>query len=362
MLRSLWLRIRKRRQLERDLQDELAHHFEMRASGARAPFGNATAIQEEIRDQWTFTHVENLWRDVRHAVRVLRRAPGHTTAIILLLALGIGSNAAIFTLFNAVFLRPLAVDRPQELAILARTVDGNPSGWSLAGFEDFQSRQTSFKGVFAIGGIWEPVSLDPAGEPLSAQQASQVSGNFFQVLGVRAVIGRLFVPADDQLESPNLVVLSNGFWRQYFGGDPAVVGRAVYVDRKPFRVIGVTPPEFVGLGQSVWVPLNFLAGDPNTKSLLRNTRAGWLTVMGRLRPDVSIQQAQAEAEVIHAQTPEDVPEKPSSTASVRIEPGSRGLGRIQKQFGESLQFLMGAVALLLLIACANVGSLLLARA
>src|SRR5579862_9357238 len=103
MLRSLWLRIRKRRQLERDLQEELAYHLEMRKSNLHARFGNATAIQEEMREMWSFTHVENLWRDVRHAVRILLRAPGHTAAIVALLAIGIGSNAAIFTLFNAVF-------------------------------------------------------------------------------------------------------------------------------------------------------------------------------------------------------------------------------------------------------------------
>jgi len=362
MLRSLWQRIRKRRQLDRDLQDELAYHLEMRKSQARAPFGNTTLIQEEIREMWSFTHLENLWRDVRHAVRVLLRSRGHTAAIILLLALGIGSNAAIFTLFNAVFIRPLAVDRPQELAILTRTVNGNPSGWSVPGFEDFRSRQTSFSGLLAMGGIYMPVSLDPTGEPLSDHTASAVTGNFFQELGVRAVIGRVLIPADDQPQNPNLaVVLSNGFWRQYFGGDPGVVGRTLYVNRRPLTVIGVTPPEFVGLGESVWVPLNILGNDPNMRSTLRNARAGWTTVMGRLKPDVSIQQAQVEAEVIHAQNPANVPEKLDWTAAVRVEPGSRGLGRIEKQYGKSLQVLMAAVALLLLIACANVGSLLLAR-
>jgi len=100
-------RILKRWRLERDLRDELAHHMEMRQAGARVPFGNATAIQEEIREMWSFTRIENLWRDVRHALRVLLRAPGHTAAIVLLLAIGIGSNAAIFSLFNAVFIRPL---------------------------------------------------------------------------------------------------------------------------------------------------------------------------------------------------------------------------------------------------------------
>jgi predicted permease len=349
MLRSLWLRIRKRRQLERDLQDELAYHLEMRQSGART-FGNPTLIQEEIREMWTFVQVENLWRDVRHAVRVLRRAPGHTAAIIFLLALGIGSNAAIFTLFNAVFIRPLAVDRPQELAILTRTVNGNESAWSPAGWEEFRRRQTSFSGLLAMTSAHQ-LSPEPNGEDLGVRATSVVSGNFFQLLGVRPAIGRVFTESDDQPGKPSLVVvLSDGFWRNYLGADPKVVGRTLYYGRLPLTVIGVTPREFIGLGETVWVPLNTVSSRP------------FATVIGRLKPGVSIRQAQAEADVVYPQTPANAPETPSLTTALRIEPGSRGLGRVEKQFGKSLQLLMGAVALLLLIACANVGSLLLARA
>jgi predicted permease len=361
MLRGLWLRIRKRRQLDRDLRDELAHHLEMR--DGRVPFGNATAIQEEIRDLWSFTRIENLWRDVRHAVRVLLRAPGHTTAIVLLLAIGIGSNAAIFTLFNAAFIRPLAVDRPQELAILTRTVKGNPSLWSGPGVEEFRSQQTSFSALVAMTQSgW--LSLGPTiAERLGDQSSSVVSGNFFQVLGVRPAIGRVFTEADDQPENPNLVVvLSDGFWRHYLGSDPDVVGRTVYFRTRQFTVIGVTPPEFVGLGETVWVPLNAVSiADPDLKKMFRSTQT-WATVIGRLKPGVSLQQAQAEAAVAYAQTRSNAPADPTITSTVQIEPGSRGFGRIEKQFGTSLKVLMDAVGLLLLIACANVGSLLLARA
>jgi predicted permease len=359
MLRSLWLRIRKRRQLERDLQDELAYHREMRQANLRA-FGNSTLIHEEIREMWSFVHVENLWRDARHAVRVLLRAPGHTAAIVALLAVGIGSNAAIFTLFNAVFIRPLAVDRPQELVILTRIVNGNPSGWSSPGLEEFHSRQTSFGGLFAMSG-GGPVSMDPTSEAPTGQ-SSMVSGNFFQVLGVHAALGRVFAEADDQPESPNfVVVLSDGFWRNYLGGEPGVVGRTVYLYRRPFTVIGVTPREFVGLGESLWVPLSAVPiADPDYRELFRSPRP-WATVMGRLKPGVSIRQAQAEADVVYPQTPANTPETPSFKTAVSIEPGSRGLGYIEKQYGTSLRVLMAAVGLLLLIACANVGSLLLAR-
>jgi predicted permease len=328
----------------------IAYHLEMRRSGARASFGNATAIQEEIREMWTFAHVENLWRDVRHAMRVLLRAPGHTAAIVALLALGIGSNAAIFTLFNAVFIRPLAVDRPQELAILTRTVNRNEAFWSGPGWEEFRSRQTSFSGLLAMTSA-HPLSREPNGGDLGFQATSVVSGNFFQVLGVRPAIGRVFTESDDQPGKPSLVVvLSDGFWRNYLGADPKVVGRILYYGRLPFTVIGVTPREFIGLGETVWVPRHAVSS------------RDFETVIGRLKLGVSIRQAQAEADVVYPQTPANAPETPSLTTALLIEPGSRGLGRIEKQFGKSLQLLMGAVALLLLIACANVGSLLLARA
>jgi predicted permease len=373
MLHSVLLRIRallKRRQLERDLRDELAYHLEMRQGRERAPFGNATLIREQLRDAWSFVWLENLWRDVRHAARVLRRAPGHTAAVILLLAIGIGANAAMFSVFNAVFLRPLAVDHPEELAILSQTVKDAPgvwqNAWSVPRLEEFRGRQTSFSGIFAMGQIGSLPSLDPSGtEVLGNQQPYMVSGNFFQVLGVRAAMGRGFTPADDQPQNPNLVlVASDTFWRRYLGGDPAAVGRTVYFNRRPFTVIGVTPRGFVGLGESLWVPMNALSAvEPGLRDLPHNARTPWTRAVGRLKPGVSFAQAQSEADVLYAQmlAEPNAPE-PHGRTGVRIDPGSRGFRQAEMQYGKPLQVLMGIVVLLLLIACANVGSLLLARA
>lgn len=195
-----------------------------------------------------FTRVlEDLWRDGRHAARVLSRAPGHSTAIVLLLALAIGPNAAIFTLVNAIFIRELPVDNPEQLVVLKRMSRGTSQGMSIPLFEAFRQRLTSVSDLIGISDIVNPaLILDPVGgEEASGVTGAMVSGNYFRILGVKAAIGRVFTEDDDRLESTDpVLVLSHVFWQRQFGGDRGVIGRSVLLSGSPFIVVGVATQEF----------------------------------------------------------------------------------------------------------------------
>ena len=190
LLQSLRFRLRavpRRRQLERDLQDELAYHLEQRLAHGdqRVPFGNATLIKEDCRQMWTFSHLEDLARELRHAVRVLVRAPAHSLSIVALLALGIGANAAMFSLVNALFIRQLPVHEPASLVAIGPVLATEP-------FEDFRRQQRSFTGVAATGSMLGTVVSDETGGQMIGVTGSFATGNYFQVLGVHSRLGRLF--------------------------------------------------------------------------------------------------------------------------------------------------------------------------
>jgi len=368
IIRSFRLRLRalmKRRQLERDLNDELAYHLEQRAAQGSplAPFGNVTRIRENCRDVWTFHHLEDLWRELRQATRFLRRAPGHTAAIVALLALGIGLNGAMFSLVNAIFIRDLPVHEPQRLATLN-------TQWSTPVFEEFRDAQTSFAGILATGSLIGTVVTTEAGEQLSQASGGIASGNYFHVLGVFAVLGRVFTEEDDRPSDPQpALVISHAFWKRQFGGNAQVLGQRMFLSGTPFIVIGVTPEGFLGempgRPRDFWVPLSMQPVADPQGDLRRNRGFHWLSVIGRIKPGATLQQAQAEAEMIYgrligvAQAGRSQQRNPGTL--IRIEPGSRGLDHIRRRFGTQLWILGATVAIVLLIVCVNVATLLLAR-
>ena len=320
-----------------------------------------------------------LWQDLFHAGRRLGRSPGFTVAAVLTLALGIGANTAIFQLVEAVELRSVPARDPRSLVEIritdmegARGSFGWHEGLTNPIWEELRRRQEAVAGVFAWG--LGRLSLESSGEPRFAS-AVLASGGFFETLGVRAAVGRLLNEGDDQKGcSAPAVVLSHAFWQREYGGDPSVVGRKVQLGRHPFEVVGVASAGFTGLevGRSfdVAVPLCAEALRPGSPSRLDSGTAWWLVVMGRLAPGGTRERASAELGAISpglfeaTLPPQYPPESVASYLGFKLEarPASGGISLLREQYSASLLFLQAAAALVLLVGCANLASLMLARA
>jgi predicted permease len=319
----------------------------------------------------------DLWQDLRYAWRMVWRRPGFTIAAALTLALGIGANTAIFSLVDAVLIRQLPVNQPEQLVLLEQTmVRGGSQNMSRPLFERLREEESVFSGVFsgllsAQDGIMS-VTVDGPEAAGSAETASvqAVSGEYFKVLGTSALVGRVFTPDDDRTPGAHpMAVLSHSFWTRRMGGDPEVVGRTVTLARHPFTIVGVARPGFfgeaTGRAPEIWVPMmmhpTLSAGPP----LVGEPRTGWLQVIGRLKPGVTHQQAEAALALILDRLrsdPSQLDGMPAHISGLRVADGSRGVVRLRDRFAQPLRILAVAVGLVLLIACANVATLLLARA
>jgi predicted permease len=318
-----------------------------------------------------------MFQDLRYGARMMLKSKMFTLVAVLSLALGIGANTAIFSLINALMLRMLPVKNAEELALFSVAGPNVPSGVSYNCnyplYEMFRGRAQSFIGVIAGAGVGRARLLAPEpGAVAESVQQQRVSGNFFSVLGVNAVLGRTLTEADDnQANGQPGAVISFEYWRRRFGLDPQVVGRQVTVNNTALTIVGVAPPDFfgfeVGTRPELWWPIKAL-NDPN----LSREGSNWIRVIGRLRPGVSVAQAQAEMEAIFQQQINDVAARSTSWTPTqqrnhferhaRLEAGGAGYTRLRQQFRQPLFILMAAVGLTLLIACVNVANLLLARA
>lgn len=282
--------------------------------------------------------------DLRQAARSFLRAPGHTFPVVALLAVGIGANAAMFTLFNALFLRDLPVRDPEQLAVL------QPFR-SVPDFDDYRAAQKSFTGVLGAGSALGAVVRGESGERLAGVSVGLVTDNYFDVLGVRLARGRAFQPD----ESESAIVISDAFWRRQFDRDPSVVGRRLLLSGAPFTIVGVTAPGFTselpGRIRDIWAPLRFQPIVDPQGDLRANRGYTWIGMMGRLRPGVSLQQAEGEAKALAG----------ASARRIRVEPGRAGLGGFRGRFTLPLQVLAGLVGVILLLVCASVATLLFAR-
>lgn len=299
-------------------------------------------------------HAAQAAQDSGYALRVLRRNPGFAIASILTLALGIGANTAIFSVVNAVLLKPLPFAHPEALV---RVQSANPSrsreGFSLCppDFREWRSRARTLDGVAA----YYRESFNLAGDSSEPERVdgARVSSMLFHLLGREAVIGRVFLPDEDMFGNHRVVLLSHGLWQQRFGGNPAVVGRRILLDSEPVSIVGVMPPDFrfPDADAMLWLPLAFADGD----SL--NTRGNYfLNAIGRLRSGVSVAEAEAELRRIAADVSREHPA--SMATAARVVPFRED---VVADVRPLLYTLLGAVALVLLIACANVANLLLAR-
>ena len=308
---------------------------------------------------------------------MLKKSPGFTIVAVLSLALGIGANAAIFTIINAVFLHPLPVEEPARLAEMftrdTLTVDANVNfqitPTSLPNYEDYRDQNTVFSG---LADVTFPIPLNWGGQAEPKQlNASLVTGNFFEVLGVKAYRGRTFIPDGDKKIGANPeVVLSYSLWVRQFGSDNKSIGQTVTLNGTPYTVVGVTPPGFKGivsLGRPdlLWIPITMrdyvLTGQ--LKALENNRRFRWTSIVGRLKPQVSVAEAQAAMKTIAAGLEKEYPRE-NKGRTVELYPlNQSALGINQRrQFSLAGGVLMGVVGLVLLIACVNLANLLLAQA
>jgi predicted permease len=326
-----------------------------------------------------------LWQHIRLALRQLRQNPGFTLAALLSLALGIGANTAIFTLLDQVLLRPLPVPHPEELVLLnwqgphyAVNISGDTL--SYPAYRDFRDRNQVFSGVICRFPV--PLSLAYPGRT-ERVDGELVSGNYFNVLGVGAAAGRVFTPQDDRLPGGHpLAVLSYAYWNSHFHRDPKVVGSTIAVDGLPLTIIGAAQSGFdgveLGYAPLIWIPVamktQMTQGYFADYFTLENRRAFWLQAFARLRPGVTQQQAQASLQpLFHSILETELQGKGFETASARdrkdflksslqVLPASQGRTSLREVYETPLRILMGIVAAVLIIACANVANLLLERA
>ena len=338
--------------------------------------------------------IDSVQRDIRHAVRTVARTPGFTLAVVLILALGIGANTAVFSFIEALVLRPLPVRDPEALVLVSWTSEGRPEVGYSGGFAFYPdgggftgvslpfgaidlvaSEESVFAGAFGFSSFGETfLSLDIDGQVVLTS-GEYVSGGFFSGIGVQPAAGRLIDAMDDRAGAQPTAVISFRLWQRRFGGNPDAVGASVLVNGEPVTVVGVTPDDFYspdlnhrGSGPDVYLPMSTaasLSADvfPGS-SLYTDNNYYWVTVMGRLRPGVSIEQAQASLELKFRQFFLEAAineEQRTNPLNLRVHDGSRGTIGLRLVYAETLYVLMAVVGLLLVLACVNVAHLLAAR-
>jgi putative ABC transport system permease protein len=366
----LWGTFRGRRD-DRDLQDELRLHVELATEDARRRarshdvsardvairIGGTAQAMEALHDQRGLPWLADMSRDARYAIRTLGRSPGFTAVAVLTLALGIGANAAVFSIINGILLRPPPFTDPARLVAV---LDSRPSqgvDWvydSPNRFEEWVRRNTVFEELAAAQNCY--YRLDDGGVP-RLLQGGCVSASFFPMLGVHPMLGRLFTPDEDRPGGARVAVLSYGCWRDYFGGDPAVLGKTIRrtANDSEFTIIGVLPAgfKFATDDFALWAPLN---SDPN----YRNRDDRTLLVFARLKQGVTLTQAQSVMDRVGRQLAQEFPGT-SAGWSITLRP-LQGFYANVRNIRLTLWVLFAAVGVLLLIACANLANLLLARA
>lgn len=362
---------RRRKRLLEELDDDIREHLERETQeniergmsaeearyAARRKFGNVNRVMEETREVWIPAWLDALFEDLRFALRTLRKNPGFTAVAVLTLALGIGANTAIFTMTNGLLLRTLPVRDPGRLVELLHQYPGEPAfnGFSWDAYRIMRDGNHVFSDL-----VVDALNVATVrGDKLEPQRVfvGSVGGTFFQALGLRPAAGRLIGPEDAHMgdHSP-LAVISWSFWKSRFNLDPGIIGEKIVVDDAPLQVIGVTQPGFYGLSehakQDIWWPI----------SLGPSARVSY-GLLGRLKPGVSIEQARAEMAVLF----EVAIERPDADPflrrmKLRIEPAGNGVTTpLTQMLSTPLRVLMATVGLLLLLACANLAGLLLAR-
>ncbi len=344
-----------RRKLDRDLDQELQFHLDMKQQkGQQVPFGNPTALKEKTRDLWSFVTLETIWRDAVHGARILRKSPGFTLAAVLTLALGIGANTAIFSVVRAVLFNSLPYPNLERLVILHEALPTTNLNVSWPDFLDWREQNHVFDKMAAY--VPARVTLTEAGESIIVPGAL-VSPEIFSLLGVQPALGRVFTANDDTPSSDPAAVISFEFWQQHLKGDPNVIGKTIVQEKFPVPVIGVLPAwfRFPGGQVDIYSAVGRLSATPNFQD--RANHPG-IAVFARLRPGVTMNMANADMAAIMTRLGTVYPNSDKGERATIAPMYKYYLGDLSR----SLLLLAGAAVLVLLLACFNVANLLLARA
>jgi predicted permease len=351
-----------RRRYDAELQNEMDFHREMAARAGNSNFGNVLRMREQAFEAWGWTWLDRLAQDLRYAARTLARSPGFSATAVLVLAIGIGVNVAAFNLFNMVALKPLPVRDPASLVRLERrSPQDYTSEMPYLSAVFYGEHAKSLQAMIAVLGV-PPMQID---DDLQGTSASFATANYFSELGTPAAAGRLFDPARDSVATaPPVVVLSYALWQHRFNGDPGIVGRTLKLNRKPATVIGVTPFEFASLGgqtPDLWMPMAqqpyFVAGS----TVLTDPAVSAVRMWGRLAPRVTAKTATEELKALTNQLRRQHPKDIWDNEYIGVHPGGH-LQVMQPEMFQVASMVALLTLLILAVACANLGGLLMARA
>ncbi|MEO8369556.1 MAG: ABC transporter permease [Candidatus Solibacter sp.] len=378
-LRVLLARLRGKGRTPAELKGEIAAHLAMLAAdherrglapsearaAAKRDFGPVLRLEETYQEQRRLPFLDTLAQDVSYALRQLRRNPGFTLAAVLTLALGIGANSAIYQVLDAVVYRSLPVRDAKAIVEVSLLENGEGIHVSYPFYRDMAAQQKVFDGMIAVSDFPLRQAVLRGRGALRSVKGSLVTGNYFAVLGVAARQGRVFTAEDDRPGAPPVMVLSDAFWAREFGRSQAALGQVLEINGASGTVIGVAPQEFfgetVGSLPDLWLPIGFqplfTPGD-----WLNAPSHSWLTMLGRLRPGVSLRQAELALAPIYGGIAELTVHKPGRDYLVQVHSASRGIAALGERFGKPLWVLMGLTGLVLLIACNNLANLMMGRA
>lgn len=388
----MFRRSRKEKDLERELRVDLeqeAEEFEREGFSpeearyaARRSLGNVVLLKEEVREMWGGAWLEQLVQDLRYAARILRKSPGFTAVAVLSLALGIGANTAVFSVLDAILLKTAPVSHPEEMRIVTwekhnepkamkghsgygildehgRHVDGS---FSYPAYKAFRDAQREVSDVIAFAQNQFTVTASGRSDLAFGHY---VSGNYFTGLGAFPLLGRPILPDDDAPGKPTVVVLTHQYWERRFASDPNIVNRVVYINRSPATVVGVMRPLFLGLDPGraidVFLPMSTIAETGPPYYDLNAPDVWWVQVFARLKAGGSEGAGASALQQVFAHQIESYAGAAAEVPALVLEPGGRGIPLLRISIGNTIYILVGIAAIVLLIACANLANLLLAR-
>jgi predicted permease len=363
-----WKRLSRRPQMEAQLEKELSFHLEQHTAQlidrgiapdearrqARLALGGPEQVKENCRDARGTRWLEDFLQDTRYALRTFRRKPGFTIIALLILSLGIGATTVMFAVINSVLLRPLSYPEPDRLVTLHVSTEQIGELWGFSSF-DFGDVKRQSKTVTLAAWTYAGGTISGRGEP-EYVNGRNISAELFSTLGISPVQGRAFSPDEDRPGAAPVAMISYGLWQREFGAEPSAIGASLVYEAKPYTVVGIAPPGFqLDGGADVFTPLQ---QRKNTDPRMQNRRARFLRVLARLQPGFGLAEARAELALIARHLAEEYPQSNTGLSMTAYPLQKELVGDI----GSTLWLLLCAVALVLLIACVNIASLLLARA